>query len=81
MYDVQFSLLECIYGVHHHLPDWKEEISITFVFHRTGWAFLGHGDEDAFYYEILGFHLHGVRNFSLPQKASNKLLPQDFTDA
>jgi hypothetical protein len=33
MYDVQFGLVECIYGAHHHLPDLKKAISITFVFH------------------------------------------------
>jgi len=58
----------------------KKAISITFVFHGRGWAFF-RGDEDAFYREISGFHLHSVRNFSLPQKTSNQLLLQDFTDA
>ena len=77
---MQFDLVECIYGAQHHLLDQKKAINITFLFHGTGWAFF-HGGEDAFYYEISGFHLHGVRNFSLPQKTSNQLLPQDFTDA
>jgi hypothetical protein len=81
IYGLQFGLVECIYDAQHHRLDQKKAISITFIFHGTGWAFLGHGGEDAFYYEISGFHLLGVRNFSLPQKASNQLLPQDFTDA
>jgi len=72
--------VECIYGAQHHLLDQKKAISITFVFHRRGWAFF-RGGEDAFYCEISGFHRHGARNFSLPQKTSNQLLPQDFTDA
>lgn len=80
IYGLQFGLVECIYGAQHHHFDKKKVISITFVFHGTGWAFF-HVGEDGFYYEISGFHLHGVRNFSLPPKASNQLLPQDFTDA
>jgi hypothetical protein len=72
--------MECIYGAQHYFLDRRKAISITFIFHGTGWAFFC-GVEDAFYYEISGFHLHGVRNFSLPQKTSYQLLPQDFTDA
>jgi hypothetical protein len=46
----------------------KKTINITF--HGRGWAFF-HGGGDAFYYVISGFHRHGARNFSLPQKTSN----------
>jgi hypothetical protein len=69
IYGLQFGLVECSYGAQHHLLDQKKAICITFVFRGTGWAFFRDG-EDAFYCEISGFHLHGVRNFSLPQKVA-----------
>jgi hypothetical protein len=77
---LQFGLMECIYGANTTFLIRKIALSITFVFHGTGWAFF-RGGEEAFYHEISGFHLHDVRNFSLPQKTSNQLLPLDFTDA